>query len=145
MTPDYIDELVEAGCNNIGVEPKCLYVETYMRITGLSSREIAKKYLETSWKAIEYIHEYYSDKVYLGIGLVYNKAPVSLEEIAEAGSRIASIDPNIQVTVLEYFPAFRRRDLIRPTVEEILKVKQVLEEQGLKNSYSSDRNRPYRA
>ncbi len=145
MTPDYIDELVEAGCNNIGVEPKCLHVETYMRITGLSDREVAKKYLETSWKAIEYIHEYYGDKVYLGIGLVYNKVLVSLEEIAEAGSRIASIDPNIQVTVLEYFPAFRRRDLIRPTVEEILKVKQVLEEQGLKNSYSSDRNRPYRA
>ncbi|HDI02213.1 MAG TPA: radical SAM protein, partial [Ignisphaera sp.] len=23
LTPDYIDELIEAGCNNIGIEPKC--------------------------------------------------------------------------------------------------------------------------
>ena len=35
LTPDYIDELVEAGCNNIGVEPKALRLETYMEITGI--------------------------------------------------------------------------------------------------------------
>ncbi len=132
LTPDYIDELVEAGCNNIGVEPKCVRVETYMRITGLEDRSQALSYLETAWKAIEYIHEYYSDRVYLGVGLVYNPALVSLDEIAEAGRRIASIDPHIQVTVLDYFPAFRRRDIRRPTVEEMLEVKRVLEEQGLK-------------
>ena len=132
LKPDYIDELVEAGCNNMGVEPKCVNVETYMRITGLRDREIAKEYLETSWRAIEYIEENYSDKVYLGVGLVYNKELVSLDEIAEAGRRIAEINPNIQVTVLDYFPAFRRRDLKRPTVKEMLKVKKTLEEQGLK-------------
>ncbi len=131
LTPDYIDELVKAGCNNIGVEPKCVYVDTYMRITGLTDRDLARKYLETSWKAIEYIYERYSDRVYLGIGLVYNKALVSLDEIAEAGRRIAAIDKRIQVTVLDYFPAFRRKDLKRPSVSEMLEVKRVLEEQGL--------------
>ncbi len=131
LTPDYIDELVEAGCNNIGVEPKCLRVETYMRITGLGDRDLAARYLETAWKAIEYIYERYSDRVYLGIGLVYNRDLVSLEEIAEAGRRIASIDRRIQVTVLDYFPAFRRRDLKRPSVSEMLEVKKVLEDQGL--------------
>lgn len=132
LTPDYIDELVEAGCNNIGVEPKCVNVETYMRITGLKDRDLATKYLETAWKAIEYIYERYGDKVYLGIGLVYNRELVSLDEIAEAGRRIAAIDPRIQVTVLDYFPAFRRRDLKRPSVSEMLEVKKVLEDQGLK-------------
>ncbi len=132
LTPDYIDELVEAGCNNIGVEPKCVNVETYMRITGLKDRDLATKYLETAWKAIEYIYERYGDKVYLGIGLVYNRELVSLDEIAEAGRRIAAIDPRIQVTVLDYFPAFRRRDLRRPSVSEMLEVKKVLEDQGLK-------------
>ncbi len=132
LTPDYIDELVEAGCNNIGVEPKCLYVDTYMKITGINDRDLASRYLETSWKAIEYIYEHYSDCVYLGIGLVYNPKLITLDEIAEAGRRIASIDPKIQVTVLDYFPAFRRRDLRRPTVAEMLEVKKVLEEQGLR-------------
>jgi pyruvate formate lyase activating enzyme len=131
LTPDYIDELVEAGCNNIGVEPKCLYVDTYMKITGIENRDLAKKYLETSWRAIEYIYENYSDRVYLGVGLVYNKTLVSLDEIAEAGRKIASIDRKIQVTVLDYFPAFRRRDIKRPTVWEMLEVKKVLEDQGL--------------
>jgi pyruvate formate lyase activating enzyme len=132
LTPDYIDELVEAGCNNIGVEPKCLTVETYMRITGIDDKSIAEKYLETAWKAIEYIHTYHRDKVYLGIGLVYNKDLVPLEEIAKAGDKIASIDSSIQVTVLDYFPTFRRKWLKRPTVSEMLKVKRVLEERGLK-------------
>lgn len=131
LTPDYIDELVEAGCNNIGVEPKCVRVETYMRITGLEDRDLAARYLETSWKAIEYIYERHIDRVYLGVGLVYNKKLVSLDEIAEAGRRIASIDRRIQVTVLDYFPTFRRRDIERPTVYEMLEVKKVLESQGL--------------
>lgn len=132
LTSDYIDELVEAGCNNIGVEPKCIRVETYMKITGIDDRDAANRYLETAWRAIEYIYEYYSDSVYLGIGLVYNKKLIDLDEIAEAGRRIASIDPRIQVTVLDYFPAFRRRDIERPTVREMIEVKKTLEDQGLK-------------
>ena len=131
LRPDYIDELVEAGCNNIGVEPKCVHPETYMRITGIRDPDLARKYLETAWKAIEYINERYQDKVYLGVGLVYNKALITYDEIAEAGRKIYSINPKIQVTVLDYFPAFRRRDLVRPTVKEMLTVKKILEEQGL--------------
>mgnify|MGYP000035212936 CR=1 FL=1 len=133
LTPDYIDELVEAGCNNFGIEPKCAKVETYMKITGIRDREQALRYLETSWKAIEYVYEHYGDKVYLGVGLIYNSKLVTLDEIAEAGRRIASIDKRIQVTVLDYFPIFRRRDITRPTVNEMLKVKEVLESQGLEN------------
>ena len=102
-----------------------------MNITGLKDRSLAAKYLETSWKAIEYIYEKYSDRVYLGVGLIYNRQLITLDEIAEAGSRIASIDKRIQVTVLDYFPTFRRRNLKRPSVNEMLKVKRVLEEQGL--------------
>jgi pyruvate formate lyase activating enzyme len=131
LTSDYIDELVEAGCNNIGVEPKCIYLDTYMRITGIEDRDLAKKYLDTAWKAVEYIYERYSDKVYLGVGFIYNKALVSLDEIAEAGRKIASIDRKIQVTVLDYFPTFRRRDIKRPSVWEMIGVKKVLEDQGL--------------
>ena len=132
LTRDYVDELVEAGCNNIGVEPKCVRVETYTRITGINNRDLAERYLETAWRAVEYIYTYHRDRVYLGVGLVYNRDLVTLEEIAEAGERIASIDTSIQVTVLDYFPAFRRKWLKRPTVDEMLRVKRVLEDCGLK-------------
>lgn len=132
LTPDYIDDLVEAGCNNIGVEPKCSRVETYMKITGIRDRELAKEYLETAWRAIEYIHKSHSDRVYLGVGLVYNRDLISMDEIAEAGRRIASIDPKVQVTVLDYFPTFRRTWIKRPSVSEMLEVKEALEGQGLR-------------
>lgn len=132
LTPDYVDELVEAGCNNIGIEPKCVRVETYMRITGIRDRGLAENYLSTAWRAVEYVYGNYRDRVYLGVGLVYNRALISMEEIAEAGDRIASIDPNIQVTVLDYFPTFRRRWLRRPSLSEMLEVKRVLEERGLR-------------
>lgn len=131
LMPDYVDELVEAGCNNIGVEPKCARVETYMRVTGLADRDLASKYLETAWRALEYIYDNYRDRVYLGVGLVYNRELVSLEEIAEAGERLAAIGSDIQVTVLDYFPAFRRRNLRRPSPKEMLEVKKVLEAAGL--------------
>ena len=88
LTRDCIDELVDAGCNNTGVESKCVCLETYIEITGLKDLDLAREYLDTVWKAIEYIDEYYRDEVYLGIGLVYNPALVTIDEIAEAGRRI---------------------------------------------------------
>lgn len=132
LTRDYIDELVDAGCNNIGVEPKCVRVETYMRVTGIDDRELAMKYLQTAWEAVKYVYDNYRDRVYLGVGLIYNKDLITLDEVAEAGDKIYSIDPTIQVTVLDYFPTFRRRWLRRPTVNEMLEVKKVLEDRGLK-------------
>jgi len=66
------------------------------------------------------------------VGLVYNKELVSLEEVVEAGERLASIGSDIQVTVLDYFPVFRRRNLRRPSPHEMLEVKRALEATGLK-------------
>lgn len=131
LAPDYIDELVGSGCNNIGIEPKCASVEAYMRITGIADRDLALRYLETAWRAVEYSYERYGDRVYVGVGLVYNADLVTLDEVAEAGRRVAGVDRRIQVTVLDYFPSFRRRGIRRPTVDEMIAVKRVLEGQGL--------------
>ena len=132
LTEDYVDELVEVGCDNIGVEPKAGRLETYMKITGITDEERARKFFENSWRILEYIVSNYSEKVYVGAGFAYNSAWMSLEEVAEIGDRIMSIDPELQVTVLDYFPTFRRRSIKRPTPREMLKVKKTLEERGLK-------------
>jgi len=132
LTPDYVDELVESGCNNIGIEPKAGRLETYMRITGLKDEELAREYFDRSWSAVKYISERYSGTVYLGVGIAYNAAWMGFEELAEIGDRIASIDPKIQVTVLDYFPSFRRRDIKRPSYKEMLCVKETLEGAGLR-------------
>lgn len=133
LTPDYVDELVEAGVTDIGVEPKAVSLDTYMKITGLTSRELASRFLETAWRAVKYIaDEYYPERVFLGVGMPYNSQLTPLEEAIEFAERLRSIDPGIQLCVLDYFPAFRRRGLRRPSPFEMLRLKEALEGVGLK-------------
>jgi pyruvate formate lyase activating enzyme len=131
LTRDYIDELVASGVTDIGVEPKAVTEGTYMRITGLSSQALAKHYLTTAWSAIRYISEQYPDQVFLGVGLLYNRALISLEEVEAFGQRLATVQSNIQVRVRDCFPAFRQRNLHRPSLKEMVQVKGILEGTGL--------------
>jgi pyruvate formate lyase activating enzyme len=133
LSPDYIDELIEEeGVTDIGIEPKGLYPETFMKITGISSRDLADQLLSTSWHAIEYIINNYKNKVFLGVGLPYNQELIGMDEVYEFGKRLSKIDSRIQICVLDYFPIFRRRDMERPSVSQMLKVKSTLEDAGLK-------------
>ena len=134
LTPDYIDELVlDAGITDIGPDVKGLKLETFMNITGIRNRELARRYNENEWKAVKYIIDhYYPDEVFMGIGIPYNPAFMSLEELREMGERIASMDPDVQVCVLDYFPTFRRRDIERPSYRQMLKARETLLEAGLK-------------
>ncbi|MEM3506530.1 MAG: radical SAM protein [Candidatus Bathyarchaeia archaeon] len=69
LTPSYIDELVKAGANNIGIEPKGIRLGTFIDISGIDNKELAERYLKTSWNAIKYLIDNYKDKVYIGIGI----------------------------------------------------------------------------
>jgi pyruvate formate lyase activating enzyme len=142
LTRDYIDELVEVGVTDIGVEPKGVRPETFMYVTGIADRALAERYLATAWEAVAYIADRYRERVFLGVGyrervflgvgLPYNSVLIGLDEVREFGHRLAAIDPDAQLCVLDYFPTFRRRDLQRPSPAEMLQVKQVLEETGLR-------------
>jgi pyruvate formate lyase activating enzyme len=132
LTPGYVDELVKAGVTDVGVEPKGVRPETFMHIAGIADRSLAERYLATAWEAIAYIAERYQERVFLGVGLPYNLALVSLDEAREFGRRLAAIDPHIQLCVLDYFPTFRRRDLRRPSLSDMVQVKQILEKTGLR-------------
>lgn len=132
LTQDYIDELVDAGMTDIGIDLKALNVSTYMGITGLDDEEIAEKYLKTSWDAVEYIINDYLDKIFLGIGIPYNKALISKEEVRKIGNRIFDMRPDVQVCVLDYRPEFRRKDLIKPSFKEMIEIKEILDTTELK-------------
>ena len=94
---------------------------------------LAEKYLRTSWEALRYlVYEYYPDRVFVGVGVPYNSAFMSFEELREIGERIASLDPSLQVCVLDYRPEFKARHLRWPSYEEMLAAKRVLEEAGCK-------------
>ena len=134
LTRDYIDELVEVGVTDIGPDLKAYTLETFKRITGITDDSLAKKYMETAWGAVRYmVDKYYPDRLFVGIGIPYNKAFYpDLEELIRFGEAIARIDPEIQVCVLDYRPEFRAHNLVRPTVEEMLRIKKILNDIGLK-------------
>lgn len=131
LTKDYIDELIEAGVTDLGVEPKGVRLETFMRITGIKDRELAQRYQRTQWEALKYLVDEYQEKVFIGVGLPYNKALIGWDELLEVGEKIASIKSDLQVVVLDYFPAFRNKSINRPSPEEMLNVKKALNAIGL--------------
>lgn len=132
LTEDYLDELVQVGMNDIGIDLKALKLTTFMGITGLDDDALAGKYLETSWKAVKHLHDNHP-QIFLGIGIPYNSKLISLKEVEEMGRKIAKIDPWIQVCVLDYRPEFQRLDIVRPAFGEMMQVHEVLKSTGLES------------
>ena len=132
LTPDYLDELVEAGMTDIGIDVKGLELQTFMRITGTRNEEFARQLLETEWGALKYALDRYKTRLFIGVGIPYNPKLISLMEVQKIGERIAGLDPEVQVCALDYRPEFRCRDLVKPTYEQMVEVKRVLEGAGLK-------------
>lgn len=137
LTPDYVDALVEAGVTDIGPDVKAASIDTFQTITRIGNSSLAESYLSTEWSAVKHIADnHYPERLFMGIGLPFNPAfyeslEVMDEELHEWGSRVVSIDDRIQVTVLDYRPQFRRRDLTRPSTNEMRRVKAYLEGIGL--------------
>jgi pyruvate formate lyase activating enzyme len=132
LTNDYLDDLVEAGMTDIGIDLKALRISTFQEITGLVDSALASRYMETAWKAVKYLHDNHP-MVFIGIGIPYNKDLIGLEEIAEMGRRIAEIDPWLQVCALDYRPEFKRPDLTRPSYWEMFQAYGVLRDSGLES------------
>jgi pyruvate formate lyase activating enzyme len=131
LTPDYIDELIAAGMTDIGIDIKGMTVDTFIKITNVHDRTLARRYLDTEWTAAKYVIDTYSERVFIGIGIPYNKSLISHQEIQKMGERIAAIDPDVQVCVLDYRPEFRRKSLHRPSREEMNTVHKILKSTGL--------------
>lgn len=140
LTPDYIDDLIQKGMTDVGIDLKALKVSTFLKITGLEDEKLAKKYLETSWAAVEYINRNYMDEVFMGVGIPYNKELISSEEIMDMGNTLFKINPEIQISILDYRPEFRRKDITRPLEYEMLELKSLLNDIGLKTVIVQTKN-----
>ncbi|MGD9396419.1 MAG: radical SAM protein [Candidatus Thorarchaeota archaeon] len=138
LTKDYIDALVEVGMTDIGPDVKAVRLDTFQTITGIEDSTLAKKYLDTQWTAVKHLADnYYPDDVFMGVGLPFNPAFYKSEEemnneLHSWASRIVELDNRIQVTILDYRPEFRRRDIKRPYPEEMSAIKGFMEDVGLR-------------
>ena len=104
-------------------------------------KSLAKKYLSTAWNAVKYIaNNYYPEKVFMGVGLPYNNFFYEdnekiKNELLHWGEKLAGINPNIQVCILDYRPEFRSRLIPSFKIskyEEMKGIKRLLEQTGLK-------------
>lgn len=131
LTPDYIDDLVNAGMTDIGIDLKALELSTFQDITGLKDKVLAQTYMDNARNAVHYILKHYKNRIFLGIGIPYNKDLISKEEIKRLGEKIYTIDPEVQVCALDYRREFRS-DIKRPAYEEMVEIYNVLKNTGLK-------------
>lgn len=132
LTTPYIDQLVKAGMTELGVDLKGIHNSTFQRITGLTDTKLADKYLKTSWSAVEYVIKKYHEDLFLGIGIPYNQDLISLEELGEMGRKIVNLKDDVQVCVLDYQGEFRMKKLILPSYSEMMEVKEILNNTGLR-------------
>lgn len=132
LTAAYLDELVDAGMTDIGIDLKANRGNTFQTITGVVEPAVAQRYMETAWEAVRYLVASHPG-VFVGVGIPYNEALTSVEEIEVMGRRIASISPKLQVTVLDYRPEFAAMHLHRPTAAEMKRMRAVLLACGLRN------------
>jgi pyruvate formate lyase activating enzyme len=145
LTPDYIDNLVDVGVTDIGLDVKAVSLDTFQTITGIENQKLAHQYLNTEWNAVKHIADsYYPEDVFMGVGLPFNPAfyrsdEEMNDELHSWASRIVEIDNRIQVTILDYRPEFRRRDIRRPYPEEMSTIKRFMEDIGLKTVIAQTR------
>jgi len=121
---------------DVGIDLKAIRMETYCQITGLKDPKVASLYLQASWEAVRYISKNYSNRIFLGVGIPYNRNLISTEEMERIGKEIARIDSHLQVCVLDYRPEFRRaliegEVIQRPSHEEMIGVYHLLQKTGL--------------
>ena len=131
LTPDYIDKLVAAGMTDIGMDIKAARLETFAKISGLSSPYLTRLLLQQTWRSVEYLLEHYRDRIFIGIGIVYNNSLITIEEVKEIASRLLAIDSSVQVCLLDYRPEFRSLDIKRPSPGQMLDVWKLLKGMGL--------------
>jgi pyruvate formate lyase activating enzyme len=140
LTPDYIDELYEAGMTDISPDIKALDLDTYIKVSGIKDRKLAETYLENSWRAMEHIAKEYKGKLYYIAAIPYHPEFMSKEELGRIGKKLFDLDKDLHVNLVEYQPAFRARNLKGVPMEEIMEAKSILNEAGLERVWcqSSD-------
>ena len=133
LTKDYIDELYDCGMTHISPDVKAVSVESFMSITGVEDRQLAQFYLDRSWEAVKHIVNEYAGKLFCAVAIPYHPRLNSLEEVHKIGKRLASLDRDIDVNLVEYHPAFRARGIPPAPKEMVQRAVNLLYDAGLRN------------
>lgn len=132
LTPDYIDELVEAGITDFSPDFKASRLETFSKISGIYNKDEVQKYLQTVWQAICHTHANHPDSVFMVVNIPCHPLIHSKSELQEMASALVALGPEIPVSLTELQPAFRSRHYPRLNRQTMETAAGFLEEKGLK-------------
>jgi pyruvate formate lyase activating enzyme len=131
LTPDYIDQLVEAGVTDISPDIKARHLDAFMKISGLQSKAEAGVYLKNSWETVRYLQAAHPDTIFMAVSFPCHPRIHSRTELYDMGQALATINPKIPVTLIEYQPAFRARNWPRLTHDAMNQVRDIVQSAGL--------------
>jgi pyruvate formate lyase activating enzyme len=132
LTPDYIDELVEAGITDLSPDFKAYRLATFSKISGLTNKDEAQQYMRTVWQAIRHTHVNHADSVFMVVNIPCHPLIHSKSELQEMAAALAALGPDISVSLTELQPAFRSRHYPRLSRDTMETAAGFLEEKGLK-------------
>jgi pyruvate formate lyase activating enzyme len=133
LTSELIDKLLAAGVTDISPDLKALRLDTFMKITGVASQGSAQLYLQNSWNAVKYISERYREQVFMAVSLPCHPRTHSKAELYDISAALVQIDPEMHVTLIEYQPAFRKRNWPILGEKVMEQARKIVESAGLHN------------
>jgi pyruvate formate lyase activating enzyme len=136
LSPDYVDELVEAGMTDIGIDVKGFRPETFAEVAGIDVKEAAE-YVDGVLRILEYLADEYLEEVFVGVGVPYNPELVDKEEVfALTDWLYEHLGEDVQVCYLDYRPEFRRRDLPLPKYEDMVELEEYAKSLGFRRVHA---------
>jgi len=133
LTSDYIEALIDAGLTDISPDIKGATLQGFQQLTGINDPAVAERYMDNTWQGIGYILEKCEGRLFTVVGIPYHKDLVTAEELYLIGKKLAGINPEVPVNLIEYQPAFRKRDLAPFTEDDTNNAVQILHDAGLRN------------
>ncbi|SFQ95366.1 radical SAM protein [Desulfoscipio geothermicus] len=133
LSNDYVDELIDAGVTDISPDLKGVTVGSFKKLTGLKDKTVAARYLGNAWQVVRYIIEQCADKLFTVVGIPFHKDLSTAEELYQIGKKLAAINPDVAVNLIEYQAAFRKRDLAYISEDETENSLAILQDAGLRN------------
>lgn len=121
LTPKNLEELVSAGLDSVWLDLKAYDTSVYRKLCGTSNEHILK--LPAMIRDMDLVLE---------IVLLYIPDWVELDQLSSFASLISSIDPDIPVDLIAFFPEYRLKDARPPTFSEMLAAFTTMSKAGLR-------------
>ncbi len=122
LTPKNLELLYEAGLDSIWLDMKACNESTYQTLCGTTNKWILR--LPSMIRDLGIVLE---------VVLLYIPALVEVDEIECFAKLLSSVDKEIPVMLLAFFPEFKLRTFREPTYNEITNAYKILRKYGLRN------------